>query len=241
MNTKLFVFILVNKNLYMFDNYNNEISCVVNSYSHMDKLLTYSSGVEPSKNSFSNFKIGELLGKGKFSNVYKCKRKNNTNDNEVYAIKIIDSRELSQKTYSSIVGTEIKILHICDHPNIIKMYEWFHNVNTNSTYILLEYTPYVDLYTYTHNMKDHMHPRTCISYMKQLWGCLIFLRDNNIIHRDIKPENMLVFDKGDTIKLTDFGWGYIIDKSNNYTKPYGEIAGTTDYVAPEVMLELEHD
>ena len=90
-------------------------------------------------------------------------------------------------------------------------------------------------------MKDHIHPERCLSYMKQLWSCLIFLRDNNIIHRDIKPENLLVFDQGYTIKLTDFGWGYVIDKSNDYKKPCGEIAGTPDYIAPEIMLELEHD
>lgn len=53
-------------------------------------------------------------------------------------------------------------------------------------------------------------------------------KKNNIIHRDIKPQNILVSRFGD-YKLGDFGIAKVVDKTT-----CGTLAGTIDYMAPEV-------
>lgn len=51
---------------------------------------------------------------------------------------------------------------------------------------------------------------------------------NNMIHRDIKPENLLIFHKGETIKIGDFGL-----VSDNYLTR--NAAGTTLYMDPQAI------
>jgi serine/threonine protein kinase len=60
-----------------------------------------------------------------------------------------------------------------------------------------------------------------------------YLHINDIVHRDIKPEN-LIFDRvGDMaqLKLTDFGFATMYDRTN----PLTATCGTPEYVAPEVL------
>ena len=42
-------------------------------------------------------------------------------------------------------------------------------------------------------------------YFRQLLLGVKFLHDSNVLHLDIKGLNLLVFDKGKTLKLCDFG------------------------------------
>lgn len=191
-----------------------------------------------SNNTMSDLNVRQLLGHGTYDDVYMCTKKQDTKKVE-YALKILDVAKLKNKIkhtpYVQVIATEIIALVTCNHPNIVKMYEWF--CDDKSVYFLMEYTPLTDLYSYTNNFTIPISPRRIISYMRQLWNCMIFLRERSIIHRDIKPENRLVIDNGETIKLSDFGMSYII---NDGIKPSGMIVGTMYYIAPEIILEKEH-
>ena len=63
---------------------------------------------------------------------------------------------------------------------------------------------------------------------------LQYLHKNLVLHRDIKPEN-LVFDEEGYLHLTDLGIARIW-KPNNLN----ETSGTPGYMAPEVMMKLNH-
>ena len=190
--------------------------------------------IGPSDSEPADFDIKYRLGHGRYGDVYVC-----TKDNNTYAIKIMDMDNLCKQIKHTdpikSISTEITILSLYSHPNIVKMYEWFND--EKSIYLIMEHSPHTDLYKYTNKMADIVHPKLIISYMEQLWNCMIFLRNNNIIHRDIKPENILVFDNGKTIKLADFGMSYIIVNKN----PSGSTIGTLYYISPEVILKKEHD
>uniref|UniRef100_A0A8D8B4W9 Mitogen-activated protein kinase kinase kinase 7 n=1 Tax=Culex pipiens TaxID=7175 RepID=A0A8D8B4W9_CULPI len=67
-----------------------------------------------------------------------------------------------------------------------------------------------------------------LSYLRQSAEGLHFLHMNNMIHRDIKPENLLIFHKGETIKLGDFGL-----VSDNYLTRTA--AGTDLYMDPQAI------
>jgi serine/threonine protein kinase len=69
-------------------------------------------------------------------------------------------------------------------------------------------------------------------------ACLIlgleYIHSNNIIHRDIKPEN-LVSDENGYIRITDFGVAKINKEDNS-----SETSGTPGYMAPEVLMGINH-
>jgi serine/threonine protein kinase len=60
-----------------------------------------------------------------------------------------------------------------------------------------------------------------------------YLHANDIVHRDIKPENLLFDGYGESaqLKLTDFGFATMYDRSNKLTAT----CGTPEYVAPEIL------
>ena len=63
---------------------------------------------------------------------------------------------------------------------------------------------------------------------------LEYIHSKKIIHRDIKPEN-LVLDQNGYVRITDFGIAKYF-RANNAK----ETSGTPGYMAPEVILVLNH-
>ena len=68
-----------------------------------------------------------------------------------------------------------------------------------------------------------------IRLAKDICAALVLCRKNNILHRDIKPQNIFASRTGD-FKLGDFGVAKISERTAK-----GTIAGTYDYMAPEVF------
>ena len=71
-------------------------------------------------------------------------------------------------------------------------------------------------------------------YFQQIILAVKYLHNKNIIHRDLKPENILIDRKNNCIKITDFGLSALINRKDQILP---DIAGTTDYLAPEVIKQ----
>lgn len=99
---------------------------------------------------------------------------------------------------------EINNIKILDHPNILKMYEFFED--ENRFYIVTELCSGGDLYSEINNKGKLTEDETKI-IIKQILSCIYYCNTKNIIHRDIKPENILLNENKeyDRIKLVDFG------------------------------------
>lgn len=186
---------------------------------------------EQNKDPFEIYTILKTLGEGSFGKVYKVENKLNK---EVRAMKVINklSYTMSEEEENEILK-EINILKTLDHPNILKIYEYY---NLDRKLVIISelctggelFDRIVEVKYFTETVAGHI--------MKQLISATAFCHLNDIIHRDLKPENILIENANErkkdffTVKIIDFGTSEI-----NKHKMLSEKTGTAYYIAPEVL------
>ncbi|CAF0749101.1 unnamed protein product [Adineta ricciae] len=182
-----------------------------------------------------DFEIGNLLGRGRFGYVY-CGREKQTRF--VVALKILFKAQLKNSKMEQQVKREIEIQSNLKHPNILRLYGFFHD--EQRIYLLLEYAPGGELYRRMQTEKT-LRESEAAGYVYQLSRILNLLvlevrLDNpinlckNHVIVDIKPENILIGKYG-ILKLADFGWS----AESTSTCKRTTLCGTLDYLPPEML------
>jgi calcium-dependent protein kinase len=99
---------------------------------------------------------------------------------------------------------EINTLRSLDHPNIVKIYEYFED--EKRFYIVTEHIQGGELFDEI-IAKGKFNERDAAVLLKQLLSCVCYCHEHNIVHRDLKPENVLLeaSKEFDQIKVIDFG------------------------------------
>ena len=173
----------------------------------------------------------KFLGEGAFASVYLVKNKITKT---ISAMKVIKkSQNFSEEEEQEIIN-EINILKAMDHPNILKIFEFYSNKDSYS--IITEYCSGGELYE---EMDDNgpFDERYTAYVMYQIFSAINYCHNMNIIHRDIKPENILIIDRNKngypTIKVCDFGTSLMVKKGGKQKK----FVGSSYYIAPEVLKE----
>ena len=179
------------------------------------------------------YEIKGTLGKGKFG---KVKLGVHKQSGKQVAIKIINKNFLEGVDLEQI-KSEIDILKIAKHPNIIKLYDVYEN--DKYIYIIMEYCLGGDLFSYIEKRNFKLSEERAAEIIHKLCTAVYFLHQYGIVHRDLKPENILMMDKTDNadIRLVDFGLGKMLGPGEKCNDPFG----TFSYVAPEVLEEKEYD
>ena len=99
--------------------------------------------------------------------------------------------------------TEVKILQQLDHPNVIKLYEYFEE--KENVYLVTELCAGGELFDRIIE-KEFFTEVEAAKVFKQILQALNYCHSNNIVHRDLKPENFLYAGKSDDsdIKIIDY-------------------------------------
>eukprot|EP00918_Siedleckia_nematoides_P015026 GHVU01032597.1.p1 GENE.GHVU01032597.1~~GHVU01032597.1.p1 ORF type:complete len:371 (+),score=89.90 GHVU01032597.1:204-1316(+) len=169
----------------------------------------------------------KVLGKGSFGEVILCKDRTTAIE---CAVKVISKRSLKKNSSSAALLKEVQLLKELDHPNIMKLYEFFEDAGY--FYLVGE------LYT-GGELFDEIISRKRFSeadagrIVKQVLSGITYMHRNKIVHRDLKPENLLLESKGKNaqIKIIDFGLSTHFEGQ----KKMRDKIGTAYYIAPEVL------
>jgi calcium-dependent protein kinase len=173
-----------------------------------------------------------LLGEGSFGKVFKVSHKLSK---VIRAMKVINKKDalIGNESEAALIK-EINILKSLDHPNILKVYEYYNN--KRRLYIITELCTGGELFDKISNEKC-FNEKIASHVMRQLLSAVQYCHANGIIHRDLKPENILIESVEEyskeffTIKVIDFGTSDKLAKNKMMDKQIG----TPFYIAPEVL------
>ena len=145
------------------------------------------------------------------------------------AVKVLRKSHMDEDERRMLFN-EINILKELDHPNIVKMFEFFED--DKRYYIVQEICKGGELFDEI-LARGKFTERDAALLIKQVLSCVNYCHQNNIVHRDLKPENVLLEQNKefDQIKIIDFGTSLVYDP----TKKLEEKLGTPYYIAPEVL------
>ena len=174
------------------------------------------------------YEIIREIGSGGFS---RCLLVKNKITKVSYACK-----ELLKKSLSDYEGLmrEVNLMIKLDHPNIIKLYEYYEN--DKKIYLIMELCTGGELFDrIVENTENGIQftEKQAANLFRQMMNAINYCHKNGIVHRDLKPENLLYLskDKNSPIKVIDFG----MSKRFTPEKFMSEKVGTAYYISPEVL------
>jgi glucan-binding YG repeat protein len=185
------------------------------------------------QNFFDYYNLSDDIGEGKFGVV---KLGIHKSTGEKVAIKIIKKTAMNI-TDMELVRSEIDIMKLCKHPNIVTLLDHFEN--SEYIFIAMEYLSGGDFGTYLKRQKYKFTEENAAKLMYQLASGIKYLHDYGVLHRDLKPENIMLSAPGDNpiIKIMDFGLSKILGPLEKVVDGYG----TLSFVAPEVLIRQPYN
>lgn len=107
---------------------------------------------------------------------------------------------------------EIKLLHLINHKNIVRVFNYYIYPDHKTGYILMEQVNGADIESYIDK-----HPENINDIFSQAIEGFSYLENINILHRDIRPLNLMVTDDG-VLKIIDFGFGKQVYEKEDFDK-----------------------
>ena len=177
------------------------------------------------------YNVEKQLGEGGYGQVFLVRHKKM---NLLRAMKMIS---VNSKNEEEQTDEEIELLKQLDHPNIVKLFEYFSD--EDKYYLITEYCKGGDLFDLI-KKKRKFSEMSAAYIMYQIFRALFYCHStHHLMHRDIKPENIVVFKENNTgedlygVKLIDFGIAKIFNKLDKNKEQ--KIKGSFNYIAPEVI------
>jgi calcium-dependent protein kinase len=132
------------------------------------------------------YHIHEELGEGSFGKVFKVIHKTT---NEIRAMKQIKLSNFSEGFNNHELEDEINILKNLDHPNVLKIYEYF--LDDVYLYLITEYCGQGDLLQKVQKA-GYINEIIVKFIMYEILTAVAYLHARNVIHGDLKLENILI-------------------------------------------------
>lgn len=178
-----------------------------------------------SKNPCKDYKLLEIVGRGKFGTVHKAINKEN---NQVIAIKILNLDTDHEEVKD--IQQEIHFLsNLKSVPNITHYFGSY--LNGHKLWILMDYCAGGSVRTLL--KPGPLQEKYIAVITRELLIALQFIHEHGVIHRDLKAANILISKDGN-VKLCDFG---VAAQLTSTAVKRTTMAGTPYWMAPEVITE----
>ncbi|GME75268.1 unnamed protein product [Ambrosiozyma monospora] len=175
-----------------------------------------------------DFEILKMLGKGTFGRVFQVRKKDT---DRVYAMKVLSKKLIwNKKEVAHTLGERNILARSTDSPFIVGLKFSFQTLT--DLYLVTDYMSGGEMFFQLQKAGRFPEPRAKF-YIAELILALEHLHDNDVVYRDLKPENILL-DVNGHIALCDFGLSKADLKPKDTTNTF---CGTTEYLAPEVLLD----
>ncbi|KFP26871.1 Mitogen-activated protein kinase kinase kinase 3, partial [Colius striatus] len=179
-----------------------------------------------------NWRLGKLLGRGAFGEVYLCYDADTGRELSVKQVPFDpDSQETSKEV--NALECEIQLLKTLRHDRIVQYYGCLRDPEEKKLSIFVEYMP-------GGSIKDQLKAYGALTenvtrkYTRQILQGVFYLHSNMIVHRDIKGANILR-DSAGNVKLGDFGASKRIQTICMSGTGIKSVTGTPYWMSPEVI------
>lgn len=182
------------------------------------------------------YQIEEMIGQGGMSAVYKA---TDPNLKRVVAVKMIHPHLSDDPDFVKRFEEEAAAVAQLRHPNIIQVFDFNHDDESDSYYMVLEFVPGETLQQHLArlNASDRKLSITkTLEAMIDICEAVNYAHQRGMIHRDIKPANLMLTVTGQAI-LMDFGIAKIVGGQRHTAT--GAVVGTAMYMSPE-QIKGEH-
>jgi len=172
-----------------------------------------------------------VLGKGAFGRVELAKDKR---DDTYVALKIQQKQHLVDIDAVDKVQQECALMRSIHHTFICRLHSTFQD--QNCIYMALEFLIGGELFSLIDRKGGALSIQDTKFYAAPLVSALEYLHEQNIVYRDVKTENVVLDSYGYPV-LVDFGFAKQLNQDSGITFT---ICGTTEFLAPEVILGSGH-
>jgi len=182
------------------------------------------------------YKIVSILGKGGMATVYRVQQ---VFLNKEMALKVLDSRKISDDVRMRRFQLEAKAAHSLNHPNLVKVHD-FGLLDNEQPYLAMDLVEGATLANY---IKEHgpLGVDMVGPIFAQLCFGLSYAHEQSVVHRDIKPSNIMLvtgvpLGSEGSIKILDFGIAKIAGDEGGEIQALtrtGEVCGSPFYMSPE--------
>ncbi|GFH58735.1 ribosomal protein S6 kinase alpha-1/2/3/6 [Chaetoceros tenuissimus] len=215
-----------------------------NAVSFMSKNTTVGSSAFASNKTLTKGKVGQKfdniyqldqkLRQGRISGIWKGARREAENGMEL-AIKVISVDKCNLQEESRIMN-EVAILQSLNHPNILRLHDFFEE--SPNFFIVMELMEGGDVFDKIVE-KTQYTEKDAKELVRSLLKGVEYIHTRRVAHRDLKPQNLLLasLESDVLVKIADFSFARRVHTPKSlFTR-----CGTPTYVAPEILKNHPHD
>ncbi|KTF91790.1 hypothetical protein cypCar_00034377, partial [Cyprinus carpio] len=155
----------------------------------------------------------QLLGKGNFGSVEKCRYdplQDNTGD-------VVAVKKLQHSTAEHLrdFEREIEILRSLQHENIVRYKGVCYSAGRRNLRLVMEFLPFGSLRDYLSKNKERFDHMKLLLYASQICKGMDYLASRRYVHRDLATRNILV-ESEFRVKIGDFGLTKVLPQDKEY-------------------------